>query len=107
VLFRWFVGLSADARVWDHSTFSQNRDRLFTEEVARAFFIRVRSLAEWGKLTSDEHFSVDGTLIDAWASHKRFVRKDGDTPPPTGRNPDVDFRGETRSNKTRQSKTDP
>ncbi len=107
LLFRWFVGLSADARVWDHSTFSQNRDRLFTEDVARAFFIRVRSIAEWGKLTSDEHFSVDGTLIDAWASHKSFVSKDDETPPPGGRNPDVDFRGETRSNKTHQSKTDP
>ena len=107
LLFRWFVGLSTDARVWDHSTFSQNRDRLFTEDVARAFFIRVRSLAEWGKLTSDEHFSVDGTLIDAWASHKSFVRKDDDTPPPGGRNPNVDFRGETRCNQTHQSKTDP
>lgn len=107
LLFRWFVGLSADARVWDHSTFSQNRNRLFTEDVARAFFVRVRSLAECGKLTSDEHFSVDGTLIDAWASHKSFVRKDDDTSPPAGRNPDVDFRGEKRSNKTHQSKTDP
>ncbi|POZ60059.1 IS5/IS1182 family transposase, partial [Chromobacterium alticapitis] len=68
----------------------QNRDRLFTEDVARAFFIRVRSLAEWGKLTSDEHFSVDGTLIDAWASHKSFVHKDDAPPPPAGRNPDVD-----------------
>ncbi|QEL54864.1 IS5 family transposase [Chromobacterium paludis] len=107
LLFRWFVGLSADPRVWDHSTFSQNRDRLFTEDVARAFFIRVRSLAEWGKLTSDEHFSVDGTLIDAWASHKSFVHKDDDTSPPAGRNPDVDFRGEKRSNQTHQSRTDP
>ena len=107
LLFRWFVGLSADARVWDHSTFSQNRDRLFTEDVARAFFVRVRSIAAWGKLTSDEHFSVDGTLIDARASHKSFVRKDDDNSPPEGRNPDVDFRGEKRSNKTHQSKTDP
>ena len=109
LLFRWFVGLSVDARIWDHSTFSQNRDRLFTEEVARSFFLRVRTLAEWGKLTSDEHFSVDGTLIDAWASHKSFVRKDDDTPPPSdgGRNPNVDFHGEKRNNKTHQSRTDP
>lgn len=109
LLFRWFVGLSVDARIWDHSTFSQNRDRLFTEEVARSFFLRVRTLAEWGQLTSDEHFSVDGTLIDAWASHKSFVRKDDDTPPPSdgGRNPSVDFHGDKRSNKTHQSHTDP
>ncbi|SMF13846.1 IS5 family transposase [Pseudogulbenkiania subflava] len=109
LLFRWFVGLSIDARIWDHSTFSQNRDRLFTEEVARSFFLRVRTLAEWGKLTSDEHFSVDGTLIDAWASHKSFVRKDDDSPPPSdgSRNPNVDFHGDKRSNKTHQSRTDP
>ncbi len=73
LLFRWFVGLSLDDRVWDHSTFSQNRDRLFSQEVARMFFERVRALAEWSRLISDEHFSVDGTLIDAWASHKSFV----------------------------------
>ena len=85
LLFRWFAGLSADARVRDHSTFSQNRDHLFTEDVARAFFIRVRSLAEWGKLSSDVHFSVDGILIDAWSQHKSFVRKDDDNPPPGGR----------------------
>ena len=76
LLFRWFVGLSMDEQVWDHSTFSQNRDRLFNQDIARLFFQRIKSLAQWSQYASDEHFSVDGTLIDAWASHKSFVKKD-------------------------------
>lgn len=113
LLYRWFVGLSIDERVWDHSTFSQNRERLFNEGLAREFFDRVRHLAEWGLLTSSEHFSVDGTLIEAWASHKSFRPKaseGGDDPPPPsegGRNPDVDFKGQRRLNDTHQSTTDP
>jgi transposase len=70
LLYLWFVGLGIDDPVWDHSTFSQNRERLFNADLARIFFERVRLLADWGKLTSSEHFSVDGTLIEAWASHK-------------------------------------
>ncbi|MGH6629141.1 MAG: IS5 family transposase [Burkholderiales bacterium] len=108
LLFRWFVGLSMDERMWDHSTFSQNRDRLFNQDVARLFFQRIKSLAEWSEYASNEHFSVDGTLIDAWASHKSFVKKDGGEPPEDGtRNPDADFKGEKRSNATHQSTTDP
>ncbi|AJE19816.1 Transposase IS4 family (plasmid) [Azotobacter chroococcum NCIMB 8003] len=108
LLFRWFVGLSMDEPVWDHSTFSQNRDRLFNQEVARLFFQRIKSLEQWPGYASDEHFSVDGTLIDAWASHKSFVRKDGGEPPKDGtRNPYADFKGEKRSNATHRSKTDP
>ena len=72
LLYRWFVGLNLEDKVWDHSTFSANRERLFNEDLARVFFERVKLTAGWAKLTSDEHFSVDGTLIDAWASHKSF-----------------------------------
>ena len=107
LLYRWFVGLNLEDRVWDHSTFSANRERLFNEGLARVFFERVKHTAGWARLTSDEHFSVDGTLIDAWASHKSFKRKDDSSPPPEGRNPEVDFKGETRSNDTHQSTTDP
>lgn len=109
LLYRWFVGLGMDEAVWNHSTFSANRDRLLNETVARAFFAKVLLLAEWQGLISDEHFSVDGTLIEAWASMKSFVRKDGGTPPPEGggRNPTVSFKGESRSNDTHASTTDP
>lgn len=108
LLFRWFVGLSMDERMWDHSTFSQNRDRLFNQDVARLFFQRIKSLAAWSEYASNEHFSVDGTLIDAWASHKSFIKKDGGDPPEDGtRNPDADFKGEKRSNATHQSTSDP
>lgn len=107
LLYRWFVGLNLEDRVWDHSTFSANRERLFNQGLARVFFGRVKQTAGWARLTSDEHFSVDGTLIDAWASHKSFRRKDDDGPPPKGRDPQVDFKGETRSNDTHQSTTDP
>lgn len=112
LLSRWFVGLSIDERVWDHSTFSQNRDLLFNQDIARLFFQRIKSLAQWSQYASDEHFSVDGTLIDAWASHKSFVKKDdgekpNDEPPEGGpRNNYLDFKGEKRGNKTHQSTTD-
>ena len=92
LLYRWFVGLNIEDKVWDHSTFSANRERLFNEDPARAFFERVKLSAQWGRLTSDEHFSVDGTLIEAWASHKSFKRKDDDSGTPPGRNPEVDFK---------------
>jgi transposase len=109
LLYRWFVGLDLDDGVWDHSTFSANRERLLNEAVARAFFDRVLALADWQGLVSDEHFSVDGTLIEAWASMKSFVAKDGSGKPPEdgGRNPTVDFRGEERKNDTHASTTDP
>ena len=98
-----------DEAVWNHSTFSANRDRLLNETIARSFFAKVLGLAEWRGLVSDEHFSVDGTLIEAWASMKSFVKKDGPPPPPEdgGRNPSVIFKGEPRSNDTHASTTDP
>jgi transposase len=110
LLFRWFVGLCIDERVWDHSSFTRSRERLFAEGMARAFFERVRALAEWQDLISDEHFSVDGTLIDAWASHKSFQPRDpAQRQPPSdgGRNAAVDFHGERRTNRTHASLTDP
>ena len=108
LLYRWFVGLGIDDPVWDRTVFCANRDRLLSEGMARDFFDRVLAIAEWKHLVSDEHFSVDGTLIDAWASHKSFVRKDGNGPDkPAGRNPRVDFSGEKRGNATHQSTTDP
>ncbi|WP_420813095.1 IS5 family transposase [Parasulfuritortus cantonensis] len=108
LLFRWFVGLGIDDAMWDRTVFSINRDRLLSTDMAREFFERVLRLAEWQDFVSDEPFSVDGSLIEAWASHKSFVRKDGDGPErPPGRNPEVDFKGETRSNKTHESTTDP
>jgi len=108
LLFRWFVGLSMDEAIWDHSTFSKNRERLLASDVATAFFQRVRHYAEEAGLLSDEHFSVDGTLIDAWASMKSFQPTGTAGPSPdAGRNPTVDFRGTTRCNDTHQSTTDP
>ncbi len=112
LLFRWFVGLGIDDPVWDHSTFSANRDRLLEQTLLRQFFDRVLVLAGWAGLVSDEHFSVDGTMIEAWASHKSLARKDQPEPPEDagsggGRNAEVDFKGETLSNATHQSKTDP
>ena len=109
LLYRWFVGLDMDDPVWDHSVFSKNRDRLLNEAVARSFFGKVLALAEWQGLVSCDHFTVDGTLIEAWASLKSFVPKDGSgTPPPDGgKNPTVDFKGERRSNDTHASTTDP
>lgn len=111
LLFRWFVGLSADDPVWDASTFSKNRDRLLAAEVARLFFAHVVGQARAQGLLSAEHFTVDGTLIEAWASLKSFRPKDEqpeDRPPPDDRsNPTVNFHGERRGNATHQSTTDP
>ena len=108
ILFRWFVGLSMDERVFDASTFSKNRDRLLTAEIAQAFLSSIVALPEVKRLMSAEHFSVDGTLLKAWASMKSFQPKDGSGAPPTGgRNADADFRKTKRSNETHASKTDP
>src|SRR5262249_55502096 len=106
-LFRWFVGLSMDDRVWDVTVFTKNRDRLLRGDVAVAFFQRVLELARADQLLSDEHFSVDGTVIQAWAGQKSFVRK-GTTPPPPDDpgNPTVNFHGEKRRNATHASLTD-
>lgn len=110
LLFRWFVGLNMDDAVWDASTFSKNRDRLLEGDVARAFFTRVLAVATEHGLLSDEHFTVDGTLIQAWAGQKSFVRKEGEDSSKRDDdpgNPSVDFRGEPRTNDTHQSTTDP
>jgi transposase len=108
LLFRWFVGLGIDDRVWVPETFSVNRDRLMQGDVAQAFFALVLAEARSRELLSDDHFTVDGTLLEAWASQKSF--RPIDEPPgskPSGRNPEVDFRGEKRSNATHRSTTDP
>lgn len=110
LLFRWFVGLAIDDPVWNHSVFSKNRDRLFEHEVVESFFAEVMRLADRQGLLSKEHFSVDGTLIQAWASHKSFRPKDdADTPAPPdgGRNAQADWKGQKRSNETHASRTDP
>ena len=110
LLFRWFVGLSADDPVWDASSFCKNRDRLLDGDIAAKFMTSVLSLPQVRKLLSSEHFSVDGTLIEAWASMKSFVPKDGSKPPSGcggGRNAERDFHGEKRKNDTHSSTTDP
>jgi transposase len=108
LLFRWFVGLSMDDEVWDHSVFSKNRERLIASDVAGLFFACIKAQAEAAGLLSDEHFTVDGTLIEAWASLKSFRPREEPPPPPTGgRNPEVDFHGEQRTNATHVSGTDP
>jgi transposase len=110
LLFRWFVGLGVDDRVWDATTFTKNRDRLLNGEMALRFLESVVAAARAEGLTSDEHFSVDGTMIQAWAGQKSFKRKDGDDetgPQGGGRNADVDFRGQRRRNDTHGSTTDP
>jgi transposase len=109
LLFRWFVGLNADDEVWDATTFTKNRDRLLEADVAKEFLGCVVEQARGKGLTSDEHFTVDGTLLEAWASLKSFQPKDDKpTPPPDDPgNPTVNFRGEKRSNDTHESKTDP
>jgi IS5 family transposase len=108
MLFRWFVGLNLDEEVWDATTFSKNRDRLLEAEVAKLFLQQVVEQARQKGLTSDEHFTVDGTLLEAWASVKSFQAKDGKQPPPDDPgNPTVNFRGQRRSNETHASTTDP
>lgn len=107
LLFRWFIGLDIDAKVWDATTFTKNRQRLMDGDVAQSLLEEVLSEARNRGLTSDEHFSVDGTLIQAWASHKSFRPKDG--PPESGGGGDREgtFRGQKRANDTHQSTTDP
>lgn len=108
LLFRWFVGLSVDEAVWDHSTFTKNRERLIEAKVARKLLRRVVRSAKAARLLSNEHFSVDGTLIESWAAVKSMRRRDGqDEPPGPGRNRSVDFHGEKRTNETHVSPTDP
>jgi len=109
ILFRWFVGLNLDDAVWDATVFTKNRDRLLEAEVAKAFLARVVAQARAQGWTSDEHFTVDGTLLEAWASLKSFQRKDkrDSSPPEDPGNPTVDFHGEKRSNQTHESKSDP
>ena len=121
LLYRWFVGLTMDDPVWDHSTFSKNRDRLLEGDIAQAFLGEVIALADRHHLLSDEHFTVDGTLIEAWAGQKSFKRKKDLSGPgtpsgpssqkeeetPEGSNPTVNFHGEKRSNATHRSTTDP
>ena len=109
ILFRWFVGMNMDEEVWDVTVFTKNRDRLLDGDVAREFLLQVVSQAQAQDLTSDEHFTVDGTLVEAWASLKSFQRKDQkeEPPPDDPGNPTVNFHGEKRSNQTHASTTDP
>ncbi len=110
LLFRWFVGLNLDDAVWDATVFTKNRERLLGAEVAKRFFAEVLAQARSRDLLSTEHFTVDGTLIEAWASHKSFKRKDGgggEQPPDDPGNPTIDFHGEQRRNDTHESTTDP
>jgi transposase len=115
MMFRWFVGLNLDDDVWNHSTFTKNRDRLLEGEIAQRFFEEVLAMAKKQGLVSQEHFTVDGTIIEAWASHKSFQLKDSgsddddDTPKSSGegKNPDIDYHGQKRKNDTHESKTDP
>src|SRR6266446_3525414 len=109
LLFRWFVGLNADDAVWDATVFTKNRDRPLEADVAKLFLAQVVEQARGRGLTSDEHFTVDGTLLEAWAGAKSFQPKaEKKTPPPDDPgNPTVNFHGEKRSNQTHESKTDP
>jgi transposase len=108
ILFRWFVGLNLDERVWDATSFTKNRDRLLEAAVAKEFLAQVVERAGAAGLVSNEHFTVDGTLLEAWASLKSFQAKDKPgAPPGDPGNPTVDFHGEKRSNETHESKTDP
>ncbi|HEX8414780.1 MAG TPA: IS5 family transposase [Sphingomicrobium sp.] len=110
LLFRWFVGLGVDEPVWDHSTFSKNRDRLLDGDVAARFLSAILAQPRVRRLLSSDHFSVDGTLIEAWASMKSFRPRDEPDRPDggdAGRNPTVEFRAEKRSNATHASTTDP
>jgi transposase len=110
LLFRWFVGLNLDDPIWDASTFSKNRERLLQGEVAHVFFAQVLAQARERTLLSEDHFTVDGTLIEAWAGQKSFKRKEAPSPSPPPDdpgNPSIDFRGERRTNATHVSTTDP
>ena len=108
LLYRWFVGLGVDEAVWVPTVFTKNRDRLLEAEVARKFLVELLDHQEVRGLLSDEHFSVDGTQVAAWASMKSFKAKDGSNDPPgPGRNGERDFHGEKRSNSTHASTTDP
>lgn len=109
LLFRWFVGVSMEGDPWDHSTFSKNRERLIEHDAAGVLFDGIVAQARAQGLLSSEHFSVDGTLVRAWASLKSFVPKDGPPPPESGSksNPEVNFRGTRRTNETHESRTDP
>src|SRR3984885_11093062 len=110
LLFRWFVGMGVDDRTWDHSTFSKNRERLLEGDIAAKLLSAVMAQPRVKRLLSCDHFSVDGTLIEAWASMKSFRPRDGsDDPPPSGggRNREADFHGQKRSNETHASTTDP
>jgi len=108
LLYRWFVGLGADDPVWVPTVFTKNRDRLLEAEVARKFLAELLAHKQVRALLSDEHFSVDGTQVAAWASMKSFVAKDGSGEPPSpGRNGERDFHGEQRRNETHASTTDP
>ena len=110
LLFRWFVGLGIDDAAWDHSVFSKNRDRLLDGDIAAKFLSAVLAQPRVKRLLSTDHFSVDGTLIEAWASMKSFKPTDGPNEPPAdggGRNQETDFHGQRRSNETHTSTTDP
>src|SRR6266478_3706169 len=109
LLFRWFVGLNAEDEVWDATVVTKTRDRLLEADVAKEFLSRVVEQAQTKGLTSDEHFTIDGTLLEAWAGAKSFQPKDKKPSPPPDDpgNPTVNFRGERRSNETHASKTDP
>jgi Transposase domain (DUF772) len=110
LLFRWFVGIGMDDPVWDHSSFSKNRDRLLEGAIAAKFLAALLSQPRVKRLLSSEHFSVDGTLIEAWASMKSFKPKntpESGGPRDGGRNAPSDFKGEQRSNQTHRSTTDP
>ena len=107
LLFRWFVGLGMDDAVWSPTTFTKNRDRLLEGDIAAAFFEAVLIHADTERLLSDEHFTVDGTLLEAWASQKSFRPRDQGPPADGGGNPTVNFHGQRRTNATHQSTTDP
>jgi transposase len=111
LLFKWFLDLPIDAKAFDATTFTKNRDRLLDHDIADRFFAAVVRQAKLRRYLSSEHFSVDGTLLEAWASHKSFKPTDGPDPDgpaaPGGRNVEVDFRGQPRSNQTHRSSTDP
>jgi transposase len=110
LLYRWFVGIAIDHPVWDHSSFTRNRDRLIAHDAVRELFGEILGVADRAGLLSDEHFTVDGTLIRAWASHKSLVPRDGSEGPPKSgakANPDVDFKGSQRRNDTHVSTSDP